>query len=334
MFDVTEVHDPSTWDKAVTTHGGHPLQLWAWGEVKAEGPWTARRIAITEAAAPRGFAQVLVRRLPAPFTALCYVPRGPVLACDDGEAAAAIPGVAEAVVGWCRSTVGGIAVSFEPAWDASMRFDVPRAVKARNTILYPSTLILDLTRDSDALLADMRKSTRYEIRRAARDGLDIRRATTADEFASVMAVYRETSSRAGFALHDDAYYRAIHEKFGEASRILVARDTDGNICSFAWSVVTPDTAFLLYGGGNEASRALKATAPVYWAAMTDAKELGAKNYDLNGLLNDGISEFKRSFGKHDNELVGTWDVPLNTLLYQVWERALPAAKKVVQRIRR
>ncbi|WP_245993332.1 lipid II:glycine glycyltransferase FemX [Xylanimonas allomyrinae] len=331
---VTEVRDRAAWDRAVSGLGGHPLQLWGWGSVKEGGPWTARRIQVADAnGAVVGLAQVLVRHLPAPFKALAYVPRGPVVGPDgvgsDDDRAA----VAHAVVDWCTQNAGAIGVTFEPDWAAGTALGLPAARPGRNTILYPSTLILDLGREPDALLADMRKSTRYEIRKAARDGLVIRRITTQEEVRQVLDVYRTTAQRAGFVLHDDEYYLAVHRELGDASRLVSAFDEDGNPCCFAWAVASGETAFLLYGGANEAGRRLRATAAVYWASIEDARAKGVRRYDLNGLLNDGIGEFKRSFAKHEDELVGSWDVPLNRPLYALWERALPAAKKAVRAVR-
>ena len=67
------------WDADVLSHGGHPLQLWGWGQVKAAGAWTPYRLRVSDGGSRVGLAQVLVRRLPAPFGRLSYVPRGPVV---------------------------------------------------------------------------------------------------------------------------------------------------------------------------------------------------------------------------------------------------------------
>ena len=37
----------------------------------------------------------------------------------------------------------------------------------------------------------------------------------------------------------------------------------------------------------------------------EAKRGGLSRYDMNGLLNDGISDFKRSFAQHTDTLVGS-----------------------------
>ena len=149
----------------------------------------------------------------------------------------------------------------------------------------------------------MRKSTRYEIRKGARLGLDIRRVTEDAEVLRVLDVYKETAERAGFAIHSDEYYVDINRSLGDKS-VLVATYVDDVPACFAWCVNSASTSFLLYGGGNDAGRKATATAPTYWRTIEIAREQGLVRYDMNGLLNDGISDFKKSFAKHTDELVG------------------------------
>ncbi|MEK8228856.1 peptidoglycan bridge formation glycyltransferase FemA/FemB family protein [Oerskovia sp. M15] len=159
-------------------------------------------------------------------------------------------------------------------------------------------------------MAAMGKSTRYDIRKAGRSGLDVRRVTTEEDVHKVLGVYRETAERAGFALHDDEYYLDIHRELGEHS-VLVAAFDEGEPVAFVWCVASATTSFELYGGINDAGRKLRANAPVKWHAIELAQQAGLTRYDMNGLLNDGISEFKRSFAQHDDELVGSIDVPFS-----------------------
>lgn len=326
---VSAVHDRSAWDAEVDRLAGHPLQLWGWGEVKAEGAWTPHRLRV-ERVGPDGrretvgVAQVLVRRLPMPFRALAHVPRGPAVG-DPADRTA----VTDAVVAWVRANVGGVGITIEPDWDAADAAPVTGSRPSPNPILFASTLVLDLSQDQDALLADMSRTTRYDIRKGARNGLDVHRVTTEDEVRAVLRVYHETAAHAGFALHDDAYYLAIHRHLGDRSLLVAAFDDEGAPVSFVWDVVSATTAFELYGGVTDAGRRLRANAPVKWGAITASQDLGVRRYDLNGLLNDGISEFKRSFASHTDELAPSVDVPFSAL-YGAWNELLPRAKQVVR----
>jgi len=329
---VTEIRDQAEWDGLVNAHRGHPLQLWGWGELKAHGQWTPRRLSITGPAGS-AVAQVLVRHLPRPFKALAYVPRGPAVGADGLGSPALRVAVMQAIVEWCRVNVGGVAVEFEPDWAEGTELPGLLAYPARNTILYPHTLIIDLTRGRDELMKELRKSTRYDIRKAERTGLKTRRVTELSDLRKVLDIYHETADRAGFALHEDDYYLAIPKAFGDNSRLVVALDEEGNPCSFAWSIISDETGFMLYGGRNHMGQKLRTNPAVYWAAINDAIDAGCKRYDLNGLLGEGITTFKKSFAKHEDMLIGTLDVPINPILYAAWERALPVVKRSLRAIR-
>ncbi|WP_231959153.1 lipid II:glycine glycyltransferase FemX [Paraoerskovia marina] len=352
---VVEITHRDAWDRSILDAGGHPLQLWGWGEVKSTGTWTARRLHVLDGEELVGAAQILVRRLPAQFKALCHVPRGPVVvspADDDGvrddvesgpEGAYAGGGygvgrepqrsaVTTAIAAWAKSTIGGVGMTLEPDWPEGTSLTLADARPSPNPILYPSTLIVDLTKDPETLMKSMSKSTRYDIRKAGRSGLDVRRVVDEETVRAVLEVYKETAERAGFALHEDAYYLAIHREMADASVLVAAFDDDGAPVAFVWCVQSASTSFELYGGINDAGRKLRANAPVKWHAMELAREAGVVRYDMNGLLNDGISEFKKSFAHHSDELVRSVDVPFS-IWYSAWNSALPTAKKVVRTLR-
>ena len=328
MLSIDVITDPAAWDEHVLALDGHPLQLWGWGELKATYGWRALRLLVTDGGRRVGTAQVLVRPLPGVFRALSYVPRGPAVA-DAGDRVA----VCDAVAEYCRREVHGIGITFEPDWaQTDAPLPIAGARPATNPILFPTTLILDLSQSEDELQAAMSKTTRYDIRKAARTGLEVRRVRDAETVQAVLDVYHETAERAGFALHSDAYYLDLHRLLGEHSVITAAFDGATPV-SFVWCVNSGSTSFELYGGVNDAGRKLRANAPVKWASILEAKAAGVARYDMNGLLNDGISDFKRSFSSHTDELVGSIDVPFS-YWYSTWNRALPAAKNILRKVRR
>lgn len=323
MIQAVPCEDKERWDTYVHDHEGHPLQLWGWGDVKAAHGWSAYRYLLTDGDTEKGAAQVLVKSLPWPFRRFVYVPRGPV--CSDGDQDEVLAALAARV----RTELPGTVFSVEPP-----RAQAPAGKgwwRSDNTILIPNTLILDLSKSEEELQEAMAKKTRQYIRKSAREDITIRRVTRREMLADLLEIYHETAERAGFALHDDAYYYDIFDKLGDASVIFAASNGHGPI-AFLWLAVSAGTAFELYGGMNEEGQHLRANYALKWHAITECKRWGVGWYDLNGLLNDRISTFKRGFASHETELAGTYDYSLSPL-YTVWAKLLPAGKRTVRKMK-
>lgn len=322
MTSVEICENQSEWDEEILSRGGHPLQLWGWGDVKAAHKWNVERILIRRGERIIGAAQLLIRPLPKPFNALAYVPRGPVAEEGDREE------VLEAVAAHAKDVFKAVAVSVEPDWEAMP--DVKGWKHTPNTILIPQTLILDLNKSEDDLLADMTKKTRQYIRKSGNEPVEIRKAKR-EELAGCLDIYRQTAERAGFGIHGDDYYYDIFDKLGEHSPVFVVFFESKPI-AFLWLAISQETAFELYGGMNDDGQRLRANYALKWHAIQTMKKWGIERYDFNGLLNDGVSTFKRGFASHEDMLAGTYDKPLSPL-YGIWTQALPTAKKVLRKLK-
>lgn len=328
-LSVSPCRDRALWDTTVNQLGGHPQQLWGWGETKAAHGWSADRVLVAEDGVVVGAAQIVLKALPFPLRSLAYVPRGPQT----------LPGreieVLQAVAGYVRAAHLSVALSIEPDWDAES--DAVRALtgagwkESANTILIGRTLILDLRRSEDELLADMSKKHRQYIRKSGREDLDFRRVVRS-ELAACLAVYRLTAERAGFGIHEDAYYLDIFDNLGEASPVYAAFQGD-DVVAFLWISATDTTSFELYGGMTDDGERLRANYALKWFAIQEMKSRGVSRYDFNGLLNDGVSKFKMGWAGHEDQLAGTWDLPLSPF-YPLFSRALPIAKRGMQVARR
>lgn len=324
MITGKNCEERALWDEVVHDMEGHPLQLWGWGEVKAAHNWTAHRVLFTdENEIVEGAAQLLVRRLPGPFRRLVYVPRGPVWRKGKQRE------VLAALVAYVRQHLPGVVLTIEP--DEVNLEAAGKWRRSTNTILLARTLILDLTKSEDGLMAAMTKKTRQYIRKSGREALVVRRVTSKEEVAKCLAIYHDTARRAGFALHNDQYYYDVHEQLGESSVIFAAYAGNEPV-SFVWLAVSAQTAFELYGGMSDKGQELRANYALKWHAITTCREWGVVRYDMNGLLNDGISTFKQGFAQHEDSLVGTLDYPLSPL-YAIWAKALPNAKRLVRRLK-
>lgn len=320
MIEVERAGDLATWNNEVFDRGGHPLQLWGWGESKAAHNWRVERVFVRENKTIIGLAQLLIRSLPKPFKTLVYIPRGPV--ADDKQKAK----VLDALADYCKQEYQAVALTIEPDWE-----ELPKVKgwqQSKNTILIPRTLILDLSRTEDELLGDMTKKTRQYIRKSGNEAIEIRKLKSREEVQDCLDIYQQTAQRAGFGIHDDQYYYDIYDKLGENSPVFAAF-VHGKPIAFLWLAISQRTAFELYGGMNEEGQRLRANYALKWYAIRTMKKWGIERYDFNGLLNDGVSTFKQGFASHETMLAGTYDKPLSPL-YPLWNKGLPMAKKVIQ----
>ncbi len=323
MITVRPIENQTEWDEVLLEKGAHPLQLWGWGEVKAAHNWRVRRVGVYRGEELFGTAQLLIRRLPWPLKALVYVPRGPVCAIQDREV------VLEELAHYAKKTYHAVALTIEPDWEGGLA--LPGWRRSTNTILIPRTLILDLTLSEDELMASMAKKTRQYIRKSAGEALEIRKVVSREELDACLAIYKQTAQRAGFALHADQYYYDVFDKLGEYS-VLMAAFNDNQPVAFLWDVISATTSFELYGGMNDLGQQLRANYALKWQTIQRMKQWGLRRYDMNGLLNDGVSTFKQSFAEHENMLAGTCDMPLSPL-YIVWDKALPLGKKLLRKLK-
>lgn len=310
--------DQAAWDDFVKRSGGHPLQLWGWGEVKAAHGWKVDRVQVGQ-----GGAQLLIKKLPRPFGSLVYVARGPFGTLLNSEADR------QKLVAYAKRTYRPTVLTVEPDTTEPLSWKGWR--KSENRILLARTAVMDLTKSDDELMANMSKKTRQYIRKSAGEGVEVRQARNEQDIGECLKIYKQTARRAGFSLHDDDYYYDIFRLLGEDSPVYMA-ERGGELLAFLWPIVTPEVAFELYGGMNDEGQRIRANYHLKWSVIQAMKARGVKRYDVNGLLNDGVSAFKQGFIPDETMMTGTYDRPLSPL-YGVWSVLLPAAKKLIQKLR-
>lgn len=325
-FELQRCNDREKWDEYVLANGGHPLQLWSWGQVKTGHGWVAERLWAYRGDEVVAAAQVLVRRLPFPFRSFAYIPRGPIYS-------AAGPDIEELFLKKVEDSVKRehrpVALSVEP--DA-IEFDKPEGwVRSTNKILSAETILLNISQSESDLLANMAKKTRQYIRKSDAD-VTIRQAKTSDDILACLDLYRQTAARAGFNLHENQYYLDVFAQMRDHSPVFIAYEGEQAV-SFLWLAISESTAYELYGGMNDRGQELRANYALKWHAIKKVKEWGLKNYDFGGMVAGGVSNFKQGWSSHETVFAGTFDRPLSPF-YVLWSKGLPFAKKTVQKVRR
>lgn len=188
------------------------------------------------------------------------------------------------------------------------------------------TVILDLTKSSDELLAGMRRQTRYEVRRADKLGITVEKSNSEEIFKEFHEAQAETARRQGFVPPNLQTLLAERTAFGENIWIYVARNAEAE-------GGRPIAYGLIIGGGKEAdyyeaastdlNRKLPGAYALLWQAMRDLKTDGYERFNLWGIAPAGqpnhryagVTTFKTGFSGEVVEYVPAHDLVISKVKY-------------------
>jgi lipid II:glycine glycyltransferase (peptidoglycan interpeptide bridge formation enzyme) len=342
----------SSWDVFVEhCADGHILQTSAWATLKSRFGWSAGRVAVTDENQVVAGASVLFRRLPLGLATFAYIPKGPLVNWDDAPLVSMLFDGLDAL---CRGR-RAFALKIEPDIEANDHFARRKTndelCRSSSFVLRPSsfiqprgTILLDLTKTEDEIMAAMNQSTRRNIRLAARRGVVVREGT-ANDLPAFHALMQITGERDGFGIHSADYYRTAFELFvpRDWARLFVAQVAGASPCASPIAAIMVfafgSKAWYMYGASGNEHRERKPTHALQWEAMRWAKSRGCATYDLWGIPDEneetleakyreedsglwGVYRFKRGFGGRIVRYVGAFDRVYNSLLYRVYLLAL------------
>ena len=225
--------------------------------------------------------------------------------------------------------------------------------KTRVDVQPPDSVLLDITKGEDEILAAMKSKWRYNVRYAQKHGVTVR-AVKADspdfeeELDSFYALYKTTAARDGIGIHPLGYYRDLLERGaasgGEADITLYIASHEGDDLAAIITLCTGDEAVYLYGCSSNEKRNLMPNYLIQWTAICDAKNFGCKIYDFYGIPPTdnpnhpmhGLYLFKTGWGGAEVHRPGSFDMPLSRLygLYVTAEKLRAFwHKKVLKKIR-
>jgi Uncharacterized protein involved in methicillin resistance len=161
-------------------------------------------------------------------------------------------------------------------------FLIAHALQPTPPIQPRSTIHLDLTPEPERLLAGMSKGHRADIKRALREGVEVREGDPSADLDAFYAIMQATSGRAGFAIHSHAYYAAVLELFGDAVRLWLAEYRGAPVAT-AITAVWGAMAIYLYSGSTAEGLQCGAQHAIQWRAIQWARARGASGDDFWGI---------------------------------------------------
>jgi lipid II:glycine glycyltransferase (peptidoglycan interpeptide bridge formation enzyme) len=323
----------SHWDELVIRNpdGGHILQSRAWGEFKRRHGWLP--LYWRDDAVARGLSVLVLQRSLPGLGRLWYVPKGPGV-CDAAALRAAVAGLSQ--------TRRAFTVKVEPEIEESEA--AARSLRAIGLVKSPrdvqitrATILVDLRRDEDDLLASFKPKTRYNIRLAQRRGVTVERVAATDANVDTMyGLMVATQSRAGFTLRPKRYfseYWRLHEAAGQGQ--LLFASWGGQVLAGIYVTFIGRKGWYKDGGSTKEHSELMAPHLLQWEAMRWLRSRDVESYDLvavpprDQLRPDhplfGLYRFKSGFNETVTEFVGTWDAVVDRRRNLIWQSLVERA---------
>lgn len=183
-----------------------------------------------------------------------------------------------------------------------------------------NTLILDLSKSLENLLADMHQKTRYNIRLAAKKNLKISWEKNPELFINLM---KDTSARDKFGAHSPEYYQKMLDcKLVEQGTVFFENQPLASAIFIGYE----KTYTYLHGASSNEHRDLMAPYLLQWSAITRAQTNGFTKYDFWGIAPDGadnhplagVTRFKLGFGGQQYEFGQAFEIPIKPFKYAIF----------------
>ena len=219
---------------------------------------------------------------------------------------------------------------------------------SNDQIQFRNTVLIDVTGQTDQMLARMKQKTRYNIRLAEKKGV-ILRAGKVDDLPLLYRMYAATSVRDGFIIRNEDYYRLVwktfinqtNEKNQPNAEPLIA-EVNGEPVAAIIIFYFAGRAIYMYGMSFESNREKMPNYLLQWEAMKRANARGCSVYDLWGAPDEfnesdsmwGVFRFKEGLGGEVIRTIGAWDHPTSPIWYKIYTKIIPRILNIMRALGR
>ncbi len=279
---------------------------------------------------------MLIKPIPLGLASVSYIPRGPFGQWDDESAFIILFEMINSIAKEHNAIFLKVEPAICPDENIESLFNRYKFCKSNLPSQPLATIIMDISKDENTILHEMRKSTRRKIFAAERKGIEIVKGGE-EQLEVFYKLMKITAKRAGFLPKSYEYYKNEWKMFDNCNRVgffLAYYENIPLAAHIAYSF-GPHAAFFHQASSNEYSN-LNANCLLVWEEVKWAKKAGCISYDLWGIPNDvdegnlgeeeldypertdglwGVYKFKRGFSKNIVHYCGSYDRVYQPLFY-------------------
>ncbi|HWQ99322.1 MAG TPA: peptidoglycan bridge formation glycyltransferase FemA/FemB family protein [Candidatus Methylomirabilis sp.] len=335
---IRPVESKQTWETFMD--GCSPntfLQSWLWGDFHERTGHTIHRLGAYDGHDLVGCALIILVK--ARRGSFLFCPHGPIVR-PGADVVIVIRALADRLLAMAKES-GAAFIRVSPLLADGMehtRLFRSLGFRPAPIHMHPELAwILDVTASEDDLLRDMRKTTRYSIRKAESDGVEIRMSSDPVDVETFWTVYRSTVDRQNFTPFSKEYLRKEFETMSADGRAAwFFGSYNGCVIAAAMIIFDRHAAYYHQGASTHEYPKITASYLLQWHAIKEAKRRGCAVYNFWGISSEdrpkhpwaGLSLFKKGFGGHAEPYLHAQDFVIHPRYWFTW------VLETIRRIRR
>ena len=324
---IEEITSKTIWDDFVKENKNTFLHSWEWGEFNHELGHNVNRYGIYNE--KNIAACFLLLKIVAKRGKFLFIPHGPIVKEKENESL-----VFDELIPFLKKRVFETNCSFvriSPLLENNN--DHQRLFKKYGFIAAPMHMhselcwVLDLTPDENALLSEMRKTTRYLVKQQEKYGIIVTKSTSMVDFEAFYAIYLETEKRQKFVGFSKEYLRkecSIFVKSGNGAFYFAKHENKP--VSSAFIITFGNSGYYHQGATILDDPKIPAAYVLQWEIIKDLKKNNFQLYNFWGISPEnkpshpwyGLSKFKRGFGGHEIEYTHAQDLAIKPAYWTNW----------------
>ncbi|MBN1331793.1 peptidoglycan bridge formation glycyltransferase FemA/FemB family protein [Candidatus Dojkabacteria bacterium] len=325
MYSIKPIQNKEIWEEFIASSSGEKIspttfiQSWSWGEFLVKQGQKTYRLGIFDDDELIGIA--LGTKIEARRGKYLHFRHGPVMDWSNDR-----------LIEFVISELKKLAIE-EKVWFVRISPQIkkiPNSLKSRSTaspthdVDSEQTWILDLSESEGELLAGMRKNTRYSIKKAEKDGVEILKTTNSEYLKDFWEIYRDTVNRQKWSAYTFDYIKNEFETFAENDQtLLLLAKYQGKFIAGAIFIFYNNQTVYHHSGSLTEYRKIPASYLIQWEAIKEGKARGMKKHNFWGLPLDqndelqqkhpwtGLGLFKVGFGGEAERWIHARDLAIS-----------------------
>lgn len=337
-YHVKLMYDEMIWENFLRALKPHSfLQSWKWGQHYEQTGSKIFRAGVYSADKLVGIA--LFIKINARRGVFLVCPHGPVIVEPEDQ-----EGALGALVQCCTDIAREETCDFIRFCPLAAPTDENRAMYRRLSFrdapihMHPElSWMLDITKPGDELLKEMRKTTRYLIKKMEKEDVEIVQSSDPADMDKFLSIYASTVERQQFTPFSKSYLQTEFELFSKDNQAVFFFGSQNSVTVAAAIIIFYNNQAFYHHSGSLSSGS-NVSYLLQWRVIQEAKRRGCTLYNFWGIAPEnrpghawtGLSLFKKGFGGFAEGYLHAQDKPL-TAKYAL-NYAIEAARRIRRRL--